>query len=548
MRDFKSLMLLDRFERLFERGGVDYKVMRRILEVKLMMDGRRVPTLVGKSSNKPENPDRNNFIRSLWLYVVLSIILVPFVVMGQNYMFQMSLIFGILIFMITTALISDFSSVLLDIRDRNILYSKPVNGLTINMAKAIHIGIYLFFITGSLTIAPLVAGLVRHGILFLLLFLITIVLMDLFIVVLTAVLYWFVLRFFDGEKLKDIINYVQIGLTIGMTIGYQVVSRMFSVTNFKIEFKPEWWQFMIFPAWFAAPFEWLFNGNSQPSIILFSILALVVPVLAVRLYMAMMPSFEHHLQKLSQISSVREPSRFSIAAWMGGIFCTTREESLFYRFASNMMKNERDFKLKVYPSLGLAFIFPFIFMFNGLHNGGWQNMMSGSSYLFIYFCGMMIPTIVMMLKFSGNHKGAWIYNTIPLQDQSSIFKGTLKASIMRLMVPIYLIESIVFIILFGVRIIPDLFVVWVTMMLYTVVSYKMMRKALPFSEPFQTAQHNQFGVTLLLMFILAAFAGIHLVCAQFTYGVLVLLIVMIVANVVTWKLAFRSPHPKSFKA
>lgn len=40
-------------------------------------------------------------------------------------------------------------------------------------------------------------------------------------IVITALIYLFILRFFNGEKVKDIINFVQIALTIVMTIGYQ---------------------------------------------------------------------------------------------------------------------------------------------------------------------------------------------------------------------------------------------------------------------------------------------------------------------------------------
>lgn len=179
MGSVKWLRILDPLRELFERSGVDYEMMRRILEVKLLMDGRRVPTLIQKSS-KTADPDKqsNQFIKSLWIYVIISVILVPFVVMKTNYMFQMGLVFGILMFMITTSMISDFSSVMLDVRDRNILFSKPVQRRTISMAKMLHVMIYLLLLTGSLTVVPLLVGLFRQGVLFFLLFLVEIVLMD----------------------------------------------------------------------------------------------------------------------------------------------------------------------------------------------------------------------------------------------------------------------------------------------------------------------------------------------------------------------------------
>ena len=42
-------------------------------------------------------------------------------------------------FMVMTSMISDFSSVLLHIRNRNILFTKPIDRKTINAAKIVHI-------------------------------------------------------------------------------------------------------------------------------------------------------------------------------------------------------------------------------------------------------------------------------------------------------------------------------------------------------------------------------------------------------------------------
>lgn len=44
------MKFLDRFKGLFERLGIDYYIMRRILQVKLTLDGRRTPTTMINSS------------------------------------------------------------------------------------------------------------------------------------------------------------------------------------------------------------------------------------------------------------------------------------------------------------------------------------------------------------------------------------------------------------------------------------------------------------------------------------------------------------------
>ncbi len=66
----------------------------------------------------------------------------------------------------------------------------------------------------------------RYGILFTIVFILEIILINLFMILITAFIYYLVLKFFNGEKLKDIINGVQIVLTVGIMIMYQLVGRL----------------------------------------------------------------------------------------------------------------------------------------------------------------------------------------------------------------------------------------------------------------------------------------------------------------------------------
>ena len=64
---------------------------------------------------------------------------------------------------------------------------------------------------------------------------------------------------------------------------------------------------------------------------------------------------------------------------------------MFFRFAATMMKQEREFKLKVYPGIGIALVFPFIFIFNELSWRTIADISTGRMFLFIYFCNILIP-------------------------------------------------------------------------------------------------------------------------------------------------------------
>ncbi|RFB15324.1 hypothetical protein DZB84_13045 [Bacillus sp. HNG] len=541
MQDFPSLKLLDRFEKVFTRFGIDYRVMRKILQAKLVMDRRRVPTIFSQN-NKKDKRDKNHYMLSLWIYVLFGLFLIPFTIMGDNYLFQMSLVFGLIIFFLMTSMISDFSSVLLDIRDRNILYPKPIDRKTISAAKLTHIVIYLSLMTIALTGPSIVAGLFRHGIVFFLIALLNVILIDLLIIALTALIYVIILQFFDGEKLKDLINYVQIGLSFSIMIGYQLLIRSFEIVDLSISLEPAWWHILVFPIWYGVIMELFLNGGSQPFYFLLAGLGIVVPFVSIWIYAKLTPSFERNLQKLSQHNKGRIKKRLKLGESFRKFICPTKEERVFYQFSSLMLKNEREFKLRVYPSLGFSIVIPFIFLFTFMDDFSLQSfnlIREGKSYLNIYFSLLMMPTVIITLKYSGTHKGAWVYKLTPLKNLKPIFSGTMKAFIVNLYMPIYFILCIVFIPIYGVRIIPDLILVFVSAMIYAVICFSILEKSLPFSRSFETYSSGNGAIIFMLMLVAGLFAGLHIISMLFPYGLYIYLALAVLTLLLLWRKVFN---------
>jgi len=413
-----------------------------------------------------------------------------------------------------------------------------VEGRTLTAAKTIHVLGYLMMITGALTGPSIIAGFIRHGATFGFLYIWMIFWMDLLVIVLTAMLYLVVLRFFDGEKLRDIINYIQIALSIAMAVGYQFVGRMFQFVDLEITFQTAWWQFLLPPVWIGAIFEVLLNGSRDPVLMAMAVLAAGVPVLAVLLYARGMRTFERSLEKLEQRGS-KGSTRLGLGHRLSGLICRNHEEALFFRFALNMIKTERDFKLRVYPSLGFSLIFPFIFILNSMQGSTWAEVTTGKSYLFIYFTAMMMPTILLMLKYSSSHKGAWIYAATPVRDLAAVYRGTLKAMMLRLLVPVFLLLSAVFLVIYGTRIALDLVVAFFGTMLFLMVCFRVLSKRLPFSEPFIAGRNAESGKMFPLTFGVGALGGLHYGATLVPYGTLGLLAASLLLNVYMWGPGFR---------
>lgn len=537
MEESKFVKVLDLFKPIFNRMDVDYQSLRSILNMKLVLDSRRTSTVLqGGAEQKKE---RNNFLYSLGFYLLMGLIMVPFIIIGENYIFQMSMVFGVFMFFMMTSLVADFSSVLLDLRDKEILLSKPISSQTLNVAKFLHIAYYIFMTSLALVGPALLVSLFRKGFLFFLLFLFEIVLIDLFLIVVTGILYLLILRFFDGEKLKDIITYVQIGLTLAITVGYQLLARAFTFVDLdKINFEAGAWAYLLPPIWFSAPFELVFNNNSETSTIVYSLLALVVPIAAIVFYIRSIPEFESNLQKLNDTGGIRKDEG-RLARFLSKLFTNDEEERNLYSFARNMMKNEREFKLKVYPNLGFGLIFPFLMMLPTVMDSTLLEIRNSGNFLSLYLIAFVILGIVQYLPYSSDYRGAFVFRVSPIKDTTSIYKGALKAGFIHLFTPVFLFEGIIFLLIFGLRIVPDLVLIYLNISIATVLIYKIINKDIPFSRDFERVRKGKFVEVFLSSALVFVFFLAHYFVSKLKFGVYIFILASIFINILVWKKGFK---------
>ncbi|GAB6929678.1 hypothetical protein JCM10914A_36610 [Paenibacillus sp. JCM 10914] len=533
------LKILDRFRGLIVKAGADYDMLRRILQMKLLMDSRRIPIVLASNRNREEQ-DKNWFVRSLWLYGVMGVFLAPLIAISDPmYMMPMSILAGVLMFFIMTSMISDFSTVLLDVRDRSILMTKPLHERTVGMARSIHAGIYLILLTGALSAASLVTGLIMHGIGFFFIFAVELILMNMLILVSTSMVYLLILKYGDGEKLKDLINFVQIGLSAMLAIGYQFVIRSFDLLGFQVVFTPAWWQVLLPPVWYAAPFEWLLGDRGEGGWVLFLAgLAVLVPLILMLVYVRYIPSFELYLEKLTHSDAgsgkVRNRLDRVVSRWIS----RSSVEQACFRLSSSMLRNEREFKLKVYPSLALSMLLPYLFFFS-LRGQPLADIRASNSFYVLYTMLFMIVAVVLMLRFSGKPKAFWLFQSAPMQSLAPLYYGALKAFAVKMFLPLFTVQMVVFLVLFGLRVLPDLFVMLLTGTMLIPLTAKAFLRRPPFSEAFSVGQAGDGWIIFLFFFIIGAFGGIHFAISLIPFGIWIYLLLLLFINGLAWTKLYK---------
>ncbi|MPM06990.1 hypothetical protein SDC9_53294 [bioreactor metagenome] len=547
MKDFKVLKILDKLRFFYEKSGVDYDILRLIINTKLTMDGRRKAT-VFNNERKKKKGESNEFYKSLILYAFIGIFFGLTLIFRINMMYQMSIYFAAIMFMILTVFISDFSYVILDVKDKSIIYTKGIDSKTINAAKITHVCIYIIYLTLSLVGFSFLLSF-KYGIAFFLIFLIEIILIDVFMIMITALLYLLVLKFFDGEKLKDMINYVQTILSIFMVIIYQILPRIFQFIDLdKIVYTYKSWHILVPPMWFAAPLSIIDGEGITVYKIIMSILSLIIPIISLIVYLKLTPTFEKYLQKLNN-NNEKSKEKNKLILKISKLVCKDKIERAFFKFSVQIINSEREFKLKVYPNIALGIILPFIFMLVGFRGGSISsirnNLVNSSLYLSIYAFTLIIPNIVVMLKYSEKYSGAWIYEVAPIKDISSIYKGVIKGMFFKLVIPPYILISILFIIIYSEGVIKHLIIVFLSIILITILNFLISSKSYPFSEKFEgTNNGSSVGIAILsIVFILVALM-LHILSNFFNIGIYIYGLVLLIIDVILWNTAFNIPKNK----
>ena len=541
MKNFLSLRILDLFKGIYTKFGIDYNIMRLIIQVKLTLDSRRLSTM---SNSTTETKDKNYFYGTLIAYGIVGVIFIPVILMNIDLRIKMSIYFSCFMIVLLTILISDFSSVILDVNDKDIIGIRGVDPKTLNAAKTTHIFMYIFMLSLSISAFSLIASL-RFGIKYFLLLFFSIVLIDILMIVITAIMYLIILKFFKGEKLKDMLNMFQVGFLLLFTVGYQFIARSFDFIDTNIVYNNSWWNVLFIPMWYSSNFSFLDKTHIDFISIVLSILSVAVPIISLLIYKKLVLVFEKNLQKLNDNTYNIKSKKEKLSSKLSKLICQDKEERAIFNFVYNILEKDREFKTRVYPSLALGIVMPIIMIITSYDNSGITNYLEEirESYLFLggYLGIIIMQNIITMTKYSNEYEGAWIYEILPIKNIKNIYSGMFKSSICKLYLPSFMLLSIVFIVIFKLEVIKHLIVMFLSGILVFMMSFKLNEKYLPFSKPYnlETSSKNM-AVMFKSLLTIGILAGIHFSIILMNMNVFIYVYALILIGVIklSWNRVF----------
>lgn len=512
------LWIISRFNPLLIKAGVDTVQLYEILRVKLMMDNRRPSTMFSSRRNAAAP-----MMQSSWLVTFMTLLMGFFIGLSL-FFFKQPLIgetFYFLVFMVlmSITLISDFTTVLIDVRDQFIIIPRPVNDRTLTVSRILHISIYVLRLA-LLQAAPaiIMIGFIDGPAAVPLFFLQ--VLQATFLSILTVnIVYLLLMRSVSPQKFKDIISYFQIGFSVVVFAVYYLVPRLINLSVLKgISLTAHWWAYLLPPMWIASLNECLFHFSRVNYIIVLSAVAgLVVPIVGIWLVANVLaPGFNRRLAMVATAdgstnkqSKLKKTSNKGIIDRLANILAPNPVENAGFRITWKLAARTREFKMKVYPAFAYIPIYFVYIVFSGSGRSAadrFEALKESSYYIFlIYMCAFMLSSVLQNVSNSEKYKAAWVYYALPIEQPGRILSGMYKAIILLYFVPYCLVLGLIIIAIWGPEAINDVILSSIISVIYGMLMALFMVKGLPFSRPVSNKQGSgRFMVSLMIL----AFIGI----------------------------------------
>ncbi len=457
-------------EPLYKNIGVNVPQLKAILTTKLTMDDRRPPALSQIRRRTKDKPVSMATLGTMAISALLGLFYLLLLSIGSNVVTQLTFYFTAFFVMLSLTLISDFTSVLVDVRDNFIILPKPVNDRTFVVARLLHIFVHICKIVLPMGLPATVVMAVRYGVGGMIAFFLLLFLLTAFSIFFINALYLAILKLTTPQKFQSIIGTVQIIFAIVMYGGYQVLPRMISAANlneFDVTTKAGFGFYPLY--WMAQSWNLLHNLGGSASEVAYGLAGIGFPILCVVLvvkYLA--PSFNRKLALLSAGTGsetvTNKPTtvrRKSYSRFWSPLLTSSKAEKGSFEFVWKMTSRSRDFKLKVYPSMGYLAVYVFIIVF-GNKRFNFQTVQDDaaqSKILIIsalYFTSLLLTMAITQMAYSEKFKAAWIYYTSPLERPGEIIAGATKAVIMKFYMPVVVLITVAGLWFAGPAILPNI--------------------------------------------------------------------------------------------
>lgn len=506
-----ALFLVRLFKVPIEWLGADYSQLITLLQTKLTLDFRGGPSGFQTSGRK-----KMTFGTQLFIFGVYGLLMAAVTYSISDLLIGLSMFFTVLMVMLAMTIISEFTTVIFDSRDNNILLPRPLNHRTLLLSRLIHIQFYVGYIALALSVIPGIVIAVKYNGLAFLIFFLAVGLCTWFTLIITTIIYLLISKTVEGEKFKDIVTYVQVIMGILIFAGYQLIPRVMdaNILNNSI-MTIYWWTYLFPPAWFAALVKLSLLSGISIQLVQLSILAVIIPLCGAYLLVRFMSKgFENILGEASSESAA--PVKHSTVKKVRlnnikNLFCTSETEKAGWNLAVATTMRDRKFKQSVYPYFGIMIVFAIVILKPDLKNllVSLKEMHGFNKFFFITIIGFAGSVAVSQLPYTDTPEAAWIYKALPLSDHAHILSGAVKAILIKFFLPVYLVVTGPALWLWGLKILPQILLGALGIVLLILLTQLLQKMELPFTQIREMQRKGMNSIIAIFnMVLVGALAGL----------------------------------------
>lgn len=502
---------------LWRKAGADVAQIEALLSVKLKMDDRK-PLNFGRQQTKQK---KRRFTSALGMFVSFftGIIYIFPLIMLQERLFALFSFFTIFLFLLTFTLITDFSNVLIDTRDKYIVLPRPVSDRTLAISRMLHVGIYLFRIVLPMSLPGWITLGIIDGWRAALWFPAPLLLLVFTALFLVMGIYMLMLKVASAAKFKDALGYFQIAFSITIFAFYYLAPRaMDSKTMIAAKLTDFPWVKAIPSYWLAATWSWIHPHAVPANTLLYSLPAILLPMLlfAVTIkYLA--PQFAANLGSLDGLdggSANTSPAKSAsgrLPARLASLLNQRSDAQAGFIMTWIQTARSRAFKLKIYPIFAYVPIY-FIYLLSLSREQSigetWHSLAGGSKHIVLLYMSCVV--VLQALGFgtlSDQYKAAWVYHSVPLSAPGAIMAGAFKAMWVKYFLPFFAAISLFVLCIWGTSALIDIVLALVNVTLFAVCTVRVAYRQFPFSQAEQVSNTGSKVLRVLLSLLVPGTLG-----------------------------------------
>ena len=527
---------------LWKGMGADPSQLQALLDVKLKLDDRK-PLNFGRQ-RETNKPRRFSSVLSMFVSFITGLIYILPLIFMRDRLLGFTIYFTVFLFLLTFTLITDFSSVLVDTRDKHIVLPRPVNDRTLLLSRLLHIFVYLFRIVLPMSIPGWITVGALSGWTAALWFPLPVLLLVFTALFLVMGAYLLMLRLAPAERFKDILGYIQIAFSVVIFAFYYLAPRAMNNDQFAtLKMADFGWARLSPSYWLAATWSWIHYHAVPSGTIYYSLLAILLPAVALWVTIRFFaPSFTAKLGGMDAIESsgngkIKTTGIGRIYQPIAVVFNRREEARAGFILAWLQTARSRSFKLKIYPMFAYV---PIYFLYIMLNNKRplkevWATLPESSKHLMLlYMSSVVVLQALSLMTTSEQHKASWIYYAAPVSEPGAVMSGAFKAMWVKYFLPFFITISAFVLVIWGVSSISDILLALVNVTLFAVAVTLVGNRKLPFSELDQVnAAGSRFLRVMLSMIILGILGVGHYLAIRF-HMMWLKVAILVLSSILLW--------------